>query len=69
MSSAEVGRQALVGRVEFLPSCRRVAAALSPSEVIGEVFDMELYSGPISGEQAHGHPSFFPDHSSIDLTP
>ena len=45
-----VGRQVLVGRVEFVPSRLGVVAAFTPGEVVGEIFDMELHPGSIGGE-------------------
>ena len=48
--SSAVGRQVLVGRVEFVPSRLGVVAAFTPGEVVGEIFDMELHPGSIGGE-------------------
>src|SRR5438067_2303282 len=39
---AELGRQGLIGRLEFLPP-RFGVAALPPGDMGGEVFDVDLY--------------------------
>src|SRR5262245_31322971 len=53
----EVSRQVLIGGEEFTPP-RLGVAALTPSEVGGEVFDMDLDARPIGGELVQGHASF-----------
>src|SRR6266511_4106503 len=64
-SLAEVGRQVLVGRVELVPPRLGVVTAISPGEVVGEIFDVDLHPGPVSGEQVQGHPPCFPDHHGL----
>src|SRR6185312_3645261 len=64
-SSAELGRQALIGRVEIVPPGLGVVAALTPGEMVGEIFDMDLHSSPVSGEQVEGHAPFLPDHDRL----
>jgi dihydrofolate reductase len=64
-SSAEVGRQALIGRVELVPPRLGVVPALTPGEVVGEIFDMELHPGPVRGEQVQRHAPFLPDHDGL----
>ena len=57
---AELGRQGLIGRLEFLPP-RFGVAALPPGDMGGEVFDVDLYPGSVGSEQVHGHAPFFED--------
>jgi len=38
-----------------------LAAALSPGEVGGEIFDMDLHPGPVGGEQVQGQAPFLDD--------
>jgi hypothetical protein len=45
---ADVGRQVLIGREELVPQ-RVDVAALTPGEVDGEIFDVDLYPGPVGG--------------------
>jgi hypothetical protein len=33
--------------------------------VVGEIFDMDLHPGPVSGEQVQGHAPFLPDHDGL----
>jgi hypothetical protein len=40
----------LIGRVKFGPPRLYIVAALTPGDVVAEIFDMELHSGPVSGE-------------------
>ena len=61
----KVGRQALVGRVDSIPSCLGVVAALTPGEVISEIFNVELHPGPVRGEHVQRHPPLLPDHDGL----
>jgi hypothetical protein len=46
---ADVGRKVSVGRLEFVPP-RGGVDALTPGEVGGKIFDVDLHPGPVGGE-------------------
>ncbi len=49
-----------------MSSSQRVGvAALTPGEVGGEIFDVDLDPGPVGGEQVHGHAPFFQDQDGV----
>src|SRR5437762_4674627 len=52
----DVGRKVLIGRNELVPSRLRVAA-IAPSHVSGEIFGVDLPSGPVVGDLVQGHAS------------
>jgi hypothetical protein len=51
---ADVGRQVLISRNEFCPP-RLGVAALTPGQVGGEIFGVDLPPGPIGGDPVQGH--------------
>jgi hypothetical protein len=61
---ADVGSQVSIGRKEFFPP-HLCVNALTPGEVGGEIFDMDLHPGPVGGEQVQGHAPFFPDQNRL----
>ena len=50
--------------MELVPP-RRGVDALTPGEVGGEIFDMDLHPGPVGGEQVQGHAPFLPDQDGL----
>jgi hypothetical protein len=54
----------LIGREELVPP-RVGVAALTPGEVGGEIFDMDLDPRPVGGEQIQGHAPFLPDQDGL----
>jgi hypothetical protein len=50
----------LIGGLELGPPPGGVDA-VTPGEVGGEIFDMNLHPGPEGGEQVQGHAPFLPD--------
>src|SRR5215831_6513237 len=61
---ADVGCQVLIGRQELVPP-RVGVAALTPREVGGEIFDMDLDPRSVGGELVQGHAPFFPDQDGL----
>jgi hypothetical protein len=61
---AAAGGEALVGREELVPPGAGVAA-LTPREVGGEIFDMNLDAGSVGGELVWGHAPFLPDEDGL----
>jgi hypothetical protein len=61
---ADFGRQVVIGRLELVPPHVGVAA-LTPGEVGGEVFDMDLHPRPVGGEQVQGHAPFLDDQDGL----
>src|SRR5260221_1872231 len=61
---AEVGRQALIGRDELVPP-RLAVAALTPGEVGGETFGVDLPSGPVEGDLVQGHAPDLDDQDGL----
>src|SRR6266849_8528780 len=51
---AHVGCQALIGRDEVVPA-RLGVAALTPGDVSGEIFGVDLPPGPVEGDLVQGH--------------
>jgi len=51
--------------MELVPSPLVVTTALMSVEMVGEIFDMDLHSGPVSREQVQGHAPFLPDHDGL----
>src|SRR6266853_2212093 len=51
---ADVGRQVLIGRDELVPP-RLAVATLTPGEVSGEIFGVDLPPGSIEGDLVQGH--------------
>jgi AcrR family transcriptional regulator len=51
---ADVGRQVLIGRDQIVPP-RLGVAALTPGEVGGEIFGVDLPPGPVEGDRVQGH--------------
>src|SRR5216683_217551 len=51
---ADVGRLVLIGRDELVPP-RLAVAALTPGEVSGEIFGVDLPAGPVEGDLVQGH--------------
>src|SRR6478609_12055621 len=60
----EVGRKVLVVRDEFAPA-RLGVAALTPGEVGGEIFDVDLPSGPIEGNLVERHAPDLDDQNGL----
>ena len=61
---ADGGRQVFIGRLELVPP-RVGVAALTPGEVGGEIFDMDLDPRPVGGELVQGHAPFLPDQDGL----
>jgi hypothetical protein len=61
---ADASRQVLIGRQE-LAEPRAGVAALTPGEVGGEVFDMDLDPRPVGGELVQGHAPFLPGQDGL----
>jgi hypothetical protein len=51
---ADAGRQVVIGGLELVPPGVGVAA-LTPGDVRGEIFDMDLNACPVGGEKLQGH--------------
>src|SRR2546430_677345 len=51
---AEVGRQVLIRRDEFVPP-RLCVAALTTGDVMGGIFGVDLPPGPVEGDLVEGH--------------
>src|SRR6266487_4994412 len=61
---ADVGRQVLIGRDELGPS-RLGGAALTPGEVGGEVFGVDLPPGPVEGDLVLWHAPDLDDQDGV----
>src|SRR2546421_5394388 len=61
---ADVSRQVLIGRDEFVPS-RLAVAALTPAEVGREIFGVDLPPGPVEGDLVQGHAPDLDDQDGL----
>ena len=62
--SADVGRQVSIGGDELVPP-RLDVAALTPREVSGEIFDMDLPPCPVGGEMSDGQTPLLDDQDGL----
>ena len=51
--------------MQLAPPRLGVVAAFTPGEVVGEIFDMDLHPGAVSGEQVQGHAPLLPNHGGL----
>ena len=54
----------MISRKELVEPDRSIAA-LTPRQVGGKVFDMNLHTGPVGGEQVERDGPFLPDQSRL----
>src|SRR5713101_3373315 len=59
-----VGRQVLIGRDELVPP-RLGVAALTPGEVGGEIFGVDLPPGPVEADLVQGHAQDLDDQDGL----